>query len=220
MLLAACGIIWWVVTQSSLPGGSSVGVRGESEDMRWALPIPAQPRKAFGRDSATLAFVIYSDFECRYCAKLAKEALPALREAYIEPGAIRIEFRHLPLPGHAYGREAAVAAECAAQNGQFWATHDALFAGDRVVGTAGGDEDNCKRDSAQEAVLNDLLEAAGLGFRSTPTVLVAEVLDSGALRPVVALRGARSAGTYADLVREWLGHDLKVGDHLARGGVR
>jgi protein-disulfide isomerase len=41
---------------------------------------------------------------------------------------VRLEFRHYPLPGHAYAGRAAQAAVEAQEQGAFWRYHDLLFA--------------------------------------------------------------------------------------------
>ena len=64
--------------------------------------------------------VVYSDFECPYCAALELK----LREA-----AYTVCFRHFPVKAkHPRSWPAAAAAEAAHRQGAFWPMHDALFA--------------------------------------------------------------------------------------------
>jgi protein-disulfide isomerase len=64
--------------------------------------------------------VVYGDYECPYCAAL---------EARLHGAHLRVAFRHFPVrAGHARALPAACAAEAAAEQGAFWAMHDALFA--------------------------------------------------------------------------------------------
>ncbi len=72
-----------------------------------------------GPAGAPLA-VVYGDYECPFCAAL---------EARLEGAHLRVAFRHFPVrAGHPRALPAACAAEAAAEQGAFWAMHDALFA--------------------------------------------------------------------------------------------
>jgi protein-disulfide isomerase len=80
-----------------------------------------------GQKDAPVTIVLFSDFQCPYCARMAEglnnEILPA------EKGKVRILFRNFPLPMHSWARSASEAAECARQQGEqyFWKFHDYLF---------------------------------------------------------------------------------------------
>jgi len=50
-----------------------------------------------------------------------------IREQLIATGKVRWRYRDFPLPTHAYSRYAALAAQCAGEQGKFWAMHDQLF---------------------------------------------------------------------------------------------
>lgn len=72
---------------------------------------------------------VFSDFQCPYCQRLAREVLPALK-AMAREGRLRLAYRHFPLYEiHPEAVPAAVASECAAAQGAFWAYHDLLMAG-------------------------------------------------------------------------------------------
>ena len=63
--------------------------------------------------------IVYSDFECPYCAALALK-LEAVR--------LRVAFRHFPVrSSHPRAWAAACAAEAAAAQERFWEMHDLLF---------------------------------------------------------------------------------------------
>jgi protein-disulfide isomerase len=64
--------------------------------------------------------VVYGDYECPFCAAL---------EARLHTLDLRVCFRHFPVrSSHPRAHPAACAAEAAAEQGAFWAMHDALFA--------------------------------------------------------------------------------------------
>jgi protein-disulfide isomerase len=72
--------------------------------------------------------MVFSDFECPFCGRFAKDTLPTIRTEYVDNGQFQLAFRHLPLTTlHPRALPAAVAAECAAAEGVFWVYHDLLF---------------------------------------------------------------------------------------------
>ena len=53
--------------------------------------------------------------------------MPTIKEQLIATHKVRWRYRDFPIPGHAYGRFAAHAAQCAGEQGKFWEMHDQLF---------------------------------------------------------------------------------------------
>jgi protein-disulfide isomerase len=84
-----------------------------------------------GSRDAPLKIVEFSDFQCPFCKDMAT-TLQTLEQRY--PGRVTVVYRHFPLRIHPHAREAAVAAECAAAQGQFAAYHNLLFARQDSIG--------------------------------------------------------------------------------------
>jgi protein-disulfide isomerase len=81
-----------------------------------------------GAPDAPLTLIEFSDYECPYCRRFVKTTLPALKAEYINTGKLRYVFRNFPLDQiHRDARKAAEAAQCAGEQGQYWAMHDVLF---------------------------------------------------------------------------------------------
>jgi protein-disulfide isomerase len=146
-----------------------------------------------GPASAPVQIVEFSDFQCPYCATFA-ETLRKLRTKY--PDRVAVLYRHFPLQEiHPHARTAALATECAAQQGRFEAYHDRLFAHQDSIGSkawerfaaeAGiGDMDaftRCMRDERLLAnVDRDKEVADATGIRLTPSVIIDGTLIPGAL---------------------------------------
>lgn len=81
-----------------------------------------------GNPDAPIIITEFSDFECPYCARAARDTLPDLKTNYIDTGKVALVFKNYPLPLHRYAMSAAQAAECAYQQDKFWEYHDVLFA--------------------------------------------------------------------------------------------
>jgi len=95
-------------------------------------PVPVAAADGFrgytqGSDSAPIEITEYSDFECPFCASFATVQMPVVREQLIATGRVRWRYRDFPLPTHTYSRYAALAAQCAGEQGKFWEMHDQLF---------------------------------------------------------------------------------------------
>ena len=89
-----------------------------------AAPVVAVDH-LLGPEHAPVTIVEYADFECPNC----KQAAPAVKLLLSRfASRARVAFRHFPLEqAHPHALAAAEAAECAGEQGQFWAMHDLLF---------------------------------------------------------------------------------------------
>lgn len=80
---------------------------------------------ARGPADAPITVVEFSDYQCPFC-KSAEAIVAQVLERY--PTQVRVEFRQFPLDNlHPQARLAAEAALCAADQGQYWKYHEALF---------------------------------------------------------------------------------------------
>jgi protein-disulfide isomerase len=89
-----------------------------------------------GKADAAVTVVVFSDFECPYCAKMAATLDAVLAAA---GGRVRLVFAHYPLSFHPGATDAAVLAQLAYDQGgaaKFRAVHDDLFAAQRNLSEA------------------------------------------------------------------------------------
>ncbi|MFN2265236.1 MAG: thioredoxin domain-containing protein [Anaerolineales bacterium] len=80
-----------------------------------------------GNPEASVVVVEFSDFQCPACQQHSLLVQPTLDQELVETGDILWVYKHLPLEMHPQSLVAAVAAECAADQGKFWEMHDLLF---------------------------------------------------------------------------------------------
>jgi protein-disulfide isomerase len=71
--------------------------------------------------------IVFADFECPFCGRFTREVLPIIEQEYLSTGRLQLVYHHFPLPSHRNAVSAAVAADCAGQQGRFWDMHDKLF---------------------------------------------------------------------------------------------
>jgi protein-disulfide isomerase len=144
-----------------------------------------------GRRSGTLLITEFADFECPACA-MQDETMEKLWGTY--PNSIRYSFRHMPLKSlHPHAQAAALASQCAAEQGRFWETKRLLFANynqlkeilsHRVLPTIPPSDaekyGQCvDTKSAWSEVSKDIQQAKRLGLRATPSIVVGNKLIAG-----------------------------------------
>ena len=90
------------------------------------LSISVGRRPSQGNDNAVLTIVEFSDYQCPFCGRHARETFPQIRRDYIDTGKLRFLSRDLPLDFHANAFPAAEAARCAGEQKKFWELRDVL----------------------------------------------------------------------------------------------
>ena len=148
-----------------------------------------QDPTALGEVDAPVVMIAYSDFQCPYCGKFARETEQTLIKKYVDTGVLRIEWRDFPYLGDE-SVLAAHAARAAAAQGKFWEYHDAIYAKqsppnsgqitkDHLIGLAdklGLDVDKFTADLgsplSDKLVRHDFDEALSIGLSGTPSFLI------------------------------------------------
>jgi len=88
-------------------------------------PLATRSKGAAG---APVTVYEMADFQCPACRMFAVTVLPTIEREYVQTGKVRWVFINLPLTSiHPNAVPAAEVAMCAARQGRFWPTHDALY---------------------------------------------------------------------------------------------
>jgi protein-disulfide isomerase len=147
-----------------------------------------------GRATAGVSIVEFSDFQCSFCRKFWADTLPKLKNTYIKQGKARFTYRHFAILGKV-SEQAAMAAECAGEQGRFWEYHDKLFDNQgglaftesklhryaRELGLKPANFKLClDTQKYRKKVEGETTAGATLGARGTPTFFVNERLMVGA----------------------------------------
>ncbi len=132
----------------------------------------------------------FTDYQCPFCKK-AEDTMEKLKKKYGERLEIRV--RHFPLKYHLSARSAAMAAECARDQGKFLEMHELLFNGSpnfgfewyrdyaRILGLDLEKFLVCYQSNAKADVIErDLKEGEERGVTATPTFFVNGVKIVGA----------------------------------------
>ena len=144
---------------------------------------PNLSRPFKGGENSSVVVKEYGDFQCPACGQAAP-VVKELMEKYGEQ--VRWEFIHFPLTSiHAYAFNAAMASECAHDQGKFWEMHDIMFERQDSLTRSDIREyaeeigldievyDACFKSRAKsDLVRDDLADGKRLGVNSTPTFIV------------------------------------------------
>lgn len=201
---------------------TQTAIQKELQEIRALLrgaqgPPPAETRDVIlsvdddpfkGDKNAPLTLVEFSDYQCPFCARHIREALPAIEREYIQTGKLRYVFRDFPIEAiHREAFKAAEAANCAGEQDKYWEMHDRLFANQRALGLKDlGDHaralgldmatfHRCLSSGKQATeIRKDIADGLRAGVRGTPTFFLGltEPNDS----KVKALRVIRGAQPY------------------------
>ena len=105
-------------------GAQGTGVnRGDG-----AKPTIRSNDHVLGNANAAVTVVEYTDFECPTCGNFVRTQFPAIRTKFIDTGKVCWVFRHYLNPTHRRAEPAAIASECAADQGAFFPFADLTFA--------------------------------------------------------------------------------------------
>jgi len=183
-----------------------------------AATLQIRGANARGSDSAKIAFIEYSDFECPFCGRHATAAYRDIQSRFVDTGKIRYIFRHLPIEQlHPRAKKAAEAAECAGAQGKFWEYHDRLFSNQkalmpsdlndhaRAVGIAADAFDACLSSGRMVPKIEaDLAEARTLGLTGTPVFMLGEIEKDGSVQVIRKIVGSHPFALYEKVLNEML----------------
>ena len=203
VMLVLCAVVMTsvVVGRSSLlqrsPADGATGFKGWKEDLAF--------NRRIGRANAPYRLVVWTDYQCPACRQFEHEITAA--RAQLKDSLV-VVYRYYPLEVHPLAFRAAVAAECAREQGRFEAMNGALFTtplvGDslpiatllsssRMPDTA--TFQHCFTDSssrATAAVRLDLARAETLNLRGTPGVQIGDRVATGGMLSAELVRRLRS----------------------------
>jgi protein-disulfide isomerase len=188
-IAVAAVIIGFAVLSSRGDGGSSSTISAPLV----FTPTASADGAAIGPADAKVKVEIWSDFQCPACDAFAKSTLIDLVKKYEPTGDVRFEDHSIWFIGAGQNEDslnAGAAAECAAEQNQYWPYHDYLFANqgkensgwpnrtllDGIAAKVGLDTaafTQCFDGGAQHATVKDNTAlAAKVPVSGTPTIVI------------------------------------------------
>jgi protein-disulfide isomerase len=166
-----------------------------------------------GATTAKVAIIEFSDYQCPFCGRYAKDTYPQLIKDYVDVGKIKYVWRDYPLSFHQNAQKAAEAAQCAGEQGKFWEMHDRLFENQQTIAATdlpkhaealqleASKFQQCL-DSGRYAadIKKDFDLANTYGITGTPSFLIGVVQPNGSVKVVKKLVGAQSYAAFKSAI--------------------
>jgi protein-disulfide isomerase len=161
-------------------------LRRDNETVRYASQASG---RVLGDVNAPVVIDAWEDYQCPVCKAANATVLEQVDRDYIATGKAKLVFHNYPFIGPE-SQQAAEAAEAAAEQGKFWAYHDALFAAQRAENSGAFSNDKLKALAAsagldsqafnasfdsnryESAVQAEKAAGEQLGVNATPTFFV------------------------------------------------
>ncbi|QQS61446.1 MAG: DsbA family protein [Candidatus Moraniibacteriota bacterium] len=145
--------------------------------------------------SGPVTIIEFSDFQCPYCQVLHTSMSKILKEYN---GKVRLVYKHLPLDFHQQAQNAALASECANEQGKFLVYADYLFANQKDWGEIEGlaifkryagtlklnvaDFNRCVDENQYtQKISSNMKEAQSFGINGTPGTFINDSFFNGAV---------------------------------------
>lgn len=211
VVIAAVAVIALIATVAGTWGSDDAGERadatppgqsaesGRAPDATWEQLVrrEADDPMAMGDVDAPVVMLSYSEFQCPFCGKFARDTEPTLVDQYVEDGTLRIEWRDFPYLGPE-STTAAQAGRAAAAQDSFWEFHDAMYADQLPPNSGNLDEDyvaaiadelgldvkqfraDMKSPATKQAIGEDFAQGQAIGVTGTPAFVINGVPVIGA----------------------------------------
>lgn len=210
-VIVAAGVLIWRVGFASSPAQPSREPVQQVDNIRLDA---ARLSNVSGRGDVVI--VEFTDFQCQFCGRHARDTFPTLRKELIDSGKVRYASMNYPLERiHPGAVPAAKAAECAGEQGKFWEMHGRLF-GDETATAAERLDEHVKSldldpsrftlcigsDHIAAKVKSDQAEAKRFGINSTPTFLIGRIEQDGGITMMLRINGAHGLDVFTKAVED------------------
>jgi protein-disulfide isomerase len=174
----------------------AVNLMGSSATTADSLNVPPQQTplnlahdRSLGKANAPVKLDEWEDLQCPSCRNYTENVQPRIVDRYVTSGQVEIVFHDFSFIGPE-SDQAAVAARCAGDQGQFWAYKEYLYSNqgaensgtfnkqlfDAIATKLGldlGKFDQCLNDPAKlDAVRTETAQGTQLGVNATPTLYI------------------------------------------------
>ena len=161
-----------------------------------------------GEATAPLTLIEFSDYQCPFCSRHAKDVMPKIVTDYVDTGKLKYVMFENPISAlHKNAYNASLAALCAGDQGKYWEMHNIMFDNQKeleveklkayalTIGLNAAEFDPCLDSKKYEKQVNtDLATATRLGVQGTPGFVIGltDPKDPGKATMSVYIKGAQS----------------------------
>jgi len=168
-----------------------------------------------GDKDAPVTIIEFSDYQCPFCKRFYDNTLGQIDEEYIKTGKVRLVFRDYPLGFHPKAMPAAIAANCAGEQGKYWELHDFFFenpdkldistviASTEELGLDKGKFEKCVNEKNEAEVNKDFQAGQQYGVRGTPSFFIGKTGDGKEMMGIY-VRGAQPFNVFKNHIDKLL----------------
>jgi len=168
-----------------------------------------------GDKDAPVTIIEFSDYQCPFCKRFYDNTLGQIDEEYIKNGKVRLVFRDYPLGFHPKAMPAAIAANCAGEQGKYWELHDFFFenpdkldisiviASTEELGLDKGKFEKCVNNKNEAEVNKDFEAGQQYGVRGTPSFFIGKTGDGKEMTGIY-VRGAQPFNVFKNHIDKLL----------------
>ena len=192
----------WVTSHLEAPGEFLVKTVADTSFIR-------------GNSKATVMVLEFSDYQCPYCGRI-QETITDLVNKYKDK--VAFGYRHFPLPFHKEADEAAIAAECAGEQGKFDEMHQLLYVKQREQNIKDLKDyarqikvpqlkkfDQClDQEKYRFKVERDIEEGRSLGINGTPGFVIGTFDYKTKIIEGEVLSGAQPKERFEEVIQKYL----------------
>lgn len=170
-----------------------------------------------GDVNAEVTIIEFSDFQCPFCARWARDTLPQIHEKYVKTGKVRFIFRDFPLNFHPMAKPAALAAQCAHEQGKFWQMHDKIFENQnslsnenllnwaKEIGLNMSRFKDCfEKGKYNDEIDKDVQDGMSYGVRGTPSFIIGKTVRGSKTIKGEFVRGAQPYPAFEQVIEKYL----------------
>lgn len=171
-------------------GVNSAGINA-CEEITSVLPTQNTSYQNDSSSGPAVRVVQFSDFECSHCFNVEPEVAKLLKEYGDQ---VQFQFKHFPMPYHRKAFRAAVASECARDQGMFNEYKEIVFMNQNVfeiedlkryaleLGLDAGTFNKCLSDEKKDSLINKNIRCGlELGVEITPSFQIGTEMIHGAV---------------------------------------
>ena len=171
-----------------------------------------------GESGAKLTLIEFTDYQCGFCSRHARNTAPQIKKEYVDTGKLRYAALDLPLNFHKLAFKAAEVSHCAGEQGKFWEMHDRLFENQQALEPwnahaealgldLSGFESCLSSGKFADVIRKDMAEARKAGASGTPSFVLGltDSEDPSKVKGLTFIRGARAYAVFKSAIEKALG---------------
>jgi protein-disulfide isomerase len=165
-----------------------------------------------GDNKAKLTLVEFTDYQCPFCSRYARDTYPEIMKEYVNTGKVKYVVREFPLESiHPQAFKASEAALCAGDQRKYFDMHDKLFSDQKALAAAdlpkhaetlgldvGKFQECLTSGKYAKAIRKDMADGQKAGVTGTPSFFIGVEQPNGSFKVLNVLKGAQPYAAFKE----------------------